>query len=125
MATYLADKVIVFDGEPAKKAFCTAPEGLISGMNKFLKMMDITFRRDPVNFRPRINKLNSQKDQEQKASGNYFLADADTEEDLKKEEKGESKAKGDAKKEKESKEEKKAEEKKEKPAKEKKQKTKE
>ena len=59
MATYLADKVIVFDGEPAKKAFCTAPEGLISGMNKFLKMIDITFRRDPVNFRPRINKLNS------------------------------------------------------------------
>jgi ATP-binding cassette subfamily E protein 1 len=35
-------------------------------MNKFLKMMDITFRRDPTNFRPRINKLNSQKDQAQK-----------------------------------------------------------
>jgi len=59
MATYMADKVIVFDGEPAKKAFCTSPEGLISGMNKFLRLMDITFRRDPVNFRPRINKLNS------------------------------------------------------------------
>ena len=59
MATYLADRVIVFDGEPAKEAFCLAPEGLISGMNKFLKLMDITFRRDPVNFRPRINKLNS------------------------------------------------------------------
>jgi len=59
MATYLAEKVIVFDGEPGKKAFCSSPEGLVSGMNKFLKMMDITFRRDPVNFRPRINKLNS------------------------------------------------------------------
>lgn len=59
MATYLADRVIVFDGIPAKKAFCNAPEGLLSGMNKFLKLMDITFRRDPVNFRPRINKLNS------------------------------------------------------------------
>lgn len=75
MATYMADKVIVFDGEPAKKAWCTSPESLVSGMNKFLQMMDITFRRDPENFRPRINKLNSQKDQEQKASGNYFLAD--------------------------------------------------
>lgn len=73
MATYLADKVIVFDGEPAKKAFCTSPEGLVTGMNRFLKLMDITFRRDPVNFRPRINKLESQKDQEQKAAGNYFL----------------------------------------------------
>jgi ATP-binding cassette subfamily E protein 1 len=59
MATYLADKVIVFDGIPAKEAYCTSPEGLVSGMNKFLKLMDITFRRDPTNFRPRINKLNS------------------------------------------------------------------
>jgi ATP-binding cassette subfamily E protein 1 len=73
MATYLSDKVIVFDGEPAINAFCTRPQGLVSGMNKFLKMMDITFRRDPTNFRPRINKLNSQKDQAQKMSGNYFL----------------------------------------------------
>ena len=56
MATYLADKVIVFSGTPAIEAYCTAPEGLVTGMNEFLKMMDITFRRDPYNFRPRINK---------------------------------------------------------------------
>jgi len=62
MATYLADKVIVFSGEPARNTECTAPESMVSGMNKFLKMMDITFRRDPNNFRPRINKNNSQKD---------------------------------------------------------------
>jgi len=62
MATYLADKVIVFDGEPAKRAFCTSPESLVTGMNRFLKLMDITFRRDPSNFRPRINKFASQKD---------------------------------------------------------------
>jgi len=37
--------------------------------------MDITFRRDPYNFRPRINKMNSQKDQLQKAAGNFFLLD--------------------------------------------------
>ena len=73
MATYLADKVVVFDGEPAKKAEAFPPENLISGMNKFLKMMEITFRRDPNNYRPRINKFNSQKDKEQKSSGNYFL----------------------------------------------------
>ena len=41
MATYLADKVIVFDGIPAKEAYCTSPEGLVSGMNRFLKLMDI------------------------------------------------------------------------------------
>jgi len=64
MATYLADKVIVFSGEPAKASFCSAPEGLVSGMNRFLNMMDITFRRDPTNFRPRINKHLSRKDTE-------------------------------------------------------------
>lgn len=37
--------------------------------------MDITFRRDPYNFRPRINKHESQKDQIQKAAGKYFLMD--------------------------------------------------
>ena len=77
MATYLADKVICFEGIPAKESVCTSPESMISGMNKFLKMMEITFRRDPTNYRPRINKYGSQKDQEQKSAGNYFLMDAD------------------------------------------------
>ena len=35
-------------------------------MNKFLASLEITFRRDPTNFRPRVNKLNSVKDKEQK-----------------------------------------------------------
>lgn len=64
MATYLADKVIAFDGVPGVDTFCTTPESLISGMNKFLSLMEITFRRDPTNYRPRINKYKSQKDQE-------------------------------------------------------------
>ena len=75
MASYLADKVIVFEGIPAQETSCGAPEGLVSGMNKFLEMLEITFRRDPTNYRPRINKMNSQKDQEQKLSGCYFLVD--------------------------------------------------
>ena len=50
-------------------------------MNKFLKLMDITFRTDPTNFRPRINKLGSKTDQEQKLAGNYFLMGDETEED--------------------------------------------
>lgn len=48
---------------------------LVEGMNKFLSILGVTFRRDPSNFRPRINKLNSQLDQEQKKSGNYFSSD--------------------------------------------------
>ena len=38
-------------------------------MNRFLEALDITFRRDPTNFRPRINKMDSVKDKEQKLSG--------------------------------------------------------
>ena len=57
MATYMADRVICFDGTPAKDTNCTSPESLITGMNKFLSLMEITFRRDPTNYRPRINKF--------------------------------------------------------------------
>jgi len=73
MATYLADRVIVYDGKPSKHALANAPQSLLTGMNKFLKSLEITFRRDPTNFRPRINKADSLKDKEQKLSGNYFF----------------------------------------------------
>ncbi|KAG5505708.1 hypothetical protein JKF63_05043 [Porcisia hertigi] len=72
MATYLADKVIVYEGKPAVNCTARSPCGLLEGMNKFLKALDITFRRDPTNFRPRVNKLDSVKDRDQKAVGNYF-----------------------------------------------------
>lgn len=71
MATYLADRVIVFDGQPGVDARANSPESLLTGCNKFLKNLDVTFRRDPTNFRPRINKAQSQLDQEQKLNGNY------------------------------------------------------
>jgi len=73
MATYLADRVIVFEGRPSIECTANTPQSLLGGMNKFLEQLKITFRRDPNNFRPRINKLNSIKDCEQKNSGNYFF----------------------------------------------------
>lgn len=73
MATYLADRVIVFEGQASIDTLANSPQPLLSGMNKFLGQLEITFRRDPNNFRPRINKLDSIKDCEQKASGNYFF----------------------------------------------------
>mmetsp|Transcript_30853 Transcript_30853/g.75672 ORF Transcript_30853/g.75672 Transcript_30853/m.75672 type:complete len:386 (+) Transcript_30853:1144-2301(+) len=75
MATYLADKVIVYEGTPGVDATAGAPESLLTGMNKFLKQLEITFRRDPENYRPRINKHDSVKDKEQKAAGTYFYMD--------------------------------------------------
>ena len=51
MATYLADRVIVFEGTPSIKTKACSPQSLLTGMNKFLKQLQITFRRDPNNFR--------------------------------------------------------------------------
>ncbi|KAK2824868.1 hypothetical protein Q7C36_018795 [Tachysurus vachellii] len=75
MATYLADRVIVFDGIPSRNTCANTPQNLLAGMNKFLAQLEITFRRDPNNFRPRINKLHSIKDVDQKKTGNYFFLD--------------------------------------------------
>lgn len=77
MATYLADRVIVFEGTPAISAKATPPQSLLTGMNKFLASLEITFRRDPTNYRPRVNKAESVKDREQKAAGTYFFLEDD------------------------------------------------
>lgn len=61
MATYLADRVIVIEGQPSIKTTAYSPQSLLNGMNRFLELLGITFRRDPNNFRPRINKNNSVK----------------------------------------------------------------
>jgi len=75
MATYLADRVVVYEGEPSIDCIALTPQNLLSGMNRFLELLDISFRRDPTNYRPRINKFNSVKDKEQKLAGNYFYLD--------------------------------------------------
>ena len=77
MTTYLADRVIVFEGTPSIKTIANAPQTQVSGMNKFLSMLGITFRRDPTNYRPRINKEDSQKDSEQKNSGQYYFLESE------------------------------------------------
>merc|ERR1712066_744714 len=50
MATYLADRVIVYDGIPGVSCKASPPLALVDGMNKFLRQLGITFRRDPSNF---------------------------------------------------------------------------
>jgi len=110
MATYLADRVIVYEGTPSVDCIANSPQSLLTGMNLFLSVsmtirkflaflalhhakiislisnfcnllflemqhLDITFRRDPTNYRPRINKLESTKDREQKSAGTYYYLD--------------------------------------------------
>ncbi len=75
MATYLADQVVVYEGIPARDCTANSPDTLINGMNKFLNILGITFRRDKNNLRPRINKYRSTLDKEQKQKGNYFFVE--------------------------------------------------
>jgi ATP-binding cassette subfamily E protein 1 len=69
---YLSDKLMVFDGEPAIHGIANPPMSMGDGMNKFLSELNITFRRDEENYRPRINKEDSQKDREQKSTGKLY-----------------------------------------------------
>jgi ATP-binding cassette subfamily E protein 1 len=72
-------RVIVFDKcDDAEIRTYRASEPLDKkeGINRFLKSMGVTFRTESTNAkfsRPRINKLNSSKDREQKKTGDYYV----------------------------------------------------
>jgi len=73
MGIYLGDKIIVFSGIPSLNSIASSPFNIGEGINTFLKELDITFRRDSISFRPRINKLNSTKHKEQKEKGQFLF----------------------------------------------------
>ena len=68
---YLANRVMFFDGVPSKQGIANSPVEMEEGMNALLKSLGITLRREK-NGRPRINKLDSVLDREQKEQGNYY-----------------------------------------------------
>jgi Predicted ATPase, RNase L inhibitor (RLI) homolog len=74
MIDLLADRLVVFDGEPAVDGHAAPPQSMRAGMNEFLEQLAITFRRDERTSRPRINKPDSQLDRTQKAAGEYYYA---------------------------------------------------
>ncbi|MGC9345918.1 MAG: ribosome biogenesis/translation initiation ATPase RLI, partial [Candidatus Bathyarchaeales archaeon] len=69
---FIADRLMVFTGEPGVKGIANPPISLRDGMNMFLKEMKVTFRRDPVTKRPRVNKDGSKLDKFQKEIGEYY-----------------------------------------------------
>ncbi|GAB3681574.1 ribosome biogenesis/translation initiation ATPase RLI [Salinarchaeum chitinilyticum] len=77
MIDLLADRLQVFDGEPAVHGHAGTPQGMREGMNEFLSNLEITFRRDERIGRPRINKPGSQLDSQQKREGEYYYAPED------------------------------------------------
>ncbi|NMC58712.1 MAG: ribosome biogenesis/translation initiation ATPase RLI [Candidatus Methanofastidiosa archaeon] len=74
---YTSDKAIVFSGRSSVSGIASYPLSLRDGMNRFLEEIGITFRRDPESGRPRSNKIDSQKDREQKSIGEYYYFKAD------------------------------------------------
>jgi ATP-binding cassette subfamily E protein 1 len=75
MIDLLADRMMVFDGEPAAHGHASTPQEMRAGMNDFLADLDVTFRRDERTSRPRINKPGSQLDRQQKREGEYYYAE--------------------------------------------------
>ncbi|MHB8603651.1 MAG: ribosome biogenesis/translation initiation ATPase RLI [Thermoplasmatota archaeon] len=68
----ISDSLMVFGGEPGKRGESAGPFGLREGMNRFLANVGITFRRDRETLRPRVNKVDSRLDREQRAQGEYY-----------------------------------------------------
>ena len=69
---FIADSILVFEGTPGIEGKALAPLNLRDGFNLFLKMMGITFRREKLTKRPRVNKIGSTKDVYQKRINEYY-----------------------------------------------------
>ncbi|MGB9133239.1 MAG: ribosome biogenesis/translation initiation ATPase RLI [Methanosarcina sp.] len=74
MIDMLSQRLMVFEGTPSIYGEAHGPFSMENGMNKFLKNLGITFRRDEETRRPRVNNLGSRLDREQKESGNYYYS---------------------------------------------------
>ncbi len=68
----MSDSMIIFEGESGKAGTATSPLPKSEAMNRFLKSLDMSFRRDEKSLRPRVNKIESRLDKDQKASGNFY-----------------------------------------------------
>ena len=69
---YISDRAMVFNGTPGLEGHASKPTDLRTSMNEFLGNLNITFRRDKETKRPRVNKLDSYLDREQKEKGEYY-----------------------------------------------------
>jgi ATP-binding cassette, sub-family E, member 1 len=67
----ISERILVFEGEPGIHGSAVGPFKMRDGMNRFLRELDITFRRDQSG-RPRINKPESFLDREQKSMGEFY-----------------------------------------------------
>ena len=68
----ISDSMVIFEGTSGIQGHATSPLPKTKAMNKFLRSLEITFRRDEKTLRPRVNKTDSRLDKSQKESGNFY-----------------------------------------------------
>jgi ATP-binding cassette, sub-family E, member 1 len=68
----ISDTMVIFEGTSGIEGHATSPLSKTDAMNRFLKSLEITFRRDEKSLRPRVNKSDSRLDKNQKSSGNFY-----------------------------------------------------
>jgi ATP-binding cassette subfamily E protein 1 len=76
----VSDRLMVFAGKPGSSGEATPPLSKEEGMNEFLKLVGLTYRRDVNTGRPRVNKPGSKLDREQKEKGAYYYISSQKEE---------------------------------------------
>ncbi len=68
----LSDTMVIFEGTSGLEGHATEPMPKSAAMNRFLKSLDMSFRRDEKSLRPRVNKIDSRLDKDQKNTGNFY-----------------------------------------------------
>lgn len=68
----ISDSIVIFEGKPGLSGHATSPLSKSDAMNRFLKSLGMSFRRDEKSLRPRVNKSESRLDKEQKGSGRFY-----------------------------------------------------
>ncbi|HEV2227060.1 MAG TPA: ribosome biogenesis/translation initiation ATPase RLI [Nitrososphaerales archaeon] len=76
----VSDRLMVFAGKPGTSGEASTPLTKEEGMNEFLKLVGLTYRRDVNTGRPRVNKPGSKLDREQKEKGAYYYVSLQREE---------------------------------------------
>ena len=70
----VSDTVVLFEGEPGRRGRASSPMPKAEAMNRFLESLQLSFRRDEKSRRPRVNKMHSRLDKEQKSAGDFYYA---------------------------------------------------
>jgi len=68
----VSDSMVIFEGTSGLEGRATSPMPKPEAMNRFLGTLDMSFRRDEKSMRPRVNKIGSRLDKDQKSSGNFY-----------------------------------------------------